>query len=220
MYDTQYNRKIANEIDHINKNFVKHNKNLEGAGFMNYLPLLLAGMGQAQTGQQEYVKAKGGSKKQMKCSHCEGTGISGSGVSGSGVSDSGVSGSGVSGSGVSGSGVSGSGFKMSIGFGKKRGRKPKQAPTEEPPKDLDGGFGISFGFGKKRGRKPKQAPAPQQKDLDGGFGISFGFGKDGKKKKRGNPNINKRAEIVKQVMKEQGLGMIQASQYVKAHNLY
>ena len=200
MYDTQYNRKIANEIDHINKNFVKHNKNLEGAGFMNYLPLLLAGMGQAQTGQQEYVKAKGGSKKQMKCSHCEGTGISGSGVSGSGVS--------------------GSGFKMSIGFGKKRGRKPKQAPTEEPPKDLDGGFGISFGFGKKRGRKPKQAPAPQQKDLDGGFGISFGFGKDGKKKKRGNPNINKRAEIVKKVMKEQGLGMIQASQYVKAHNLY
>jgi hypothetical protein len=159
-----------------------------------------------QTGQQEYVKAKGGSKKQMKCSHCEGTGISGSGVSGSGVS---------------GSGVSGSGFKMSIGFGKKRGRKPKTpAPTEEPPKDLDGGFGISFGFGKKRGRKPKQAPAPQQKDLDGGFGISFGFGKDGKKKKRGNPNISKRAEIVKQVMKEQGLGMIQASQYIKKNNLY
>ena len=206
MYDTQYNRKIAKEIDDINKRFVKHNKNLEGGGFLNYLPLLLAGMGQAQTGQQEYVKAKGGSKKQMKCSHCEGTGISGSGVSGSGVS-----GSGVSGSGVSGSGVSGSGFKMSIGFGKKRGRKPKaQALAEEPPKDLDGGFGISFGFGKKRGRKPKQAPtpAPEQKDLDGGFGISFGFGKDGKKKKRGNPNISKRAEIVKQVMKEQGLGMI------------
>ena len=44
MYDTQYNRKIANEIDHINKNFIKHNKNLEGAGFMNYLPMLLAGM--------------------------------------------------------------------------------------------------------------------------------------------------------------------------------
>jgi len=218
MYDTQYNRQIAKEIDDINKRFVKHNKNLEGGGFLNYLPLLLAGMGQAQTGQQEYVKAKGGSKKQMKCSHCEGTGVSGSGVSGSGVS-----GSGVSGSGVSGSGVSGSGFKMSIGFGKKRGRKPKaQAPAEEPPKDLDGGFGISFGFGKKRGRKPKQAPtpAPEQKDLDGGFGISFGFGKDGKKKKRGNPNISKRAEIVKQVMKEQGLGMIQASQYIKKNNLY
>jgi hypothetical protein len=211
MYDTQYNRKIAKEIDDINKRFVKHNKDLEGGGFLKYLPLLLAGMGH-QTGQQEYVKAKGGSKKQARmCPHCEGTGVSGSGVSGSGVS----------GSGVSGSGVSGSGFKMSIGFGKKRGRKPKaQAPTEEPPKDLDGGFGISFGFGKKRGRKPKQAPAPQQKDLDGGFGISFGFGKDGKKKKRGNPNISKRAEIVKQVMKEQGLGMIQASQYIKKNNLY
>ena len=66
----------------------------------------------------------------------------------------------------------------------------------------------------------RNAEIAQQKDLDGGFGISFGFGKDGKKKKRGNPNISKRAEIVKQVMKEQGLGMIQASQYVKAHNLY
>ena len=103
MYDTQYNRKIAKEIDHINKNFVKHNKNLEGAGFLNYLPMLLAGMGHAKTtGQKEYVK--GGSKKQARmCPHCGGSGVSGSGVSGSGVS----------GSGVSGSGVSGSGFKVS-----------------------------------------------------------------------------------------------------------
>ena len=31
---------------------------------------------------------------------------------------------------------------------------------------------------------------------------------------------NKRALIVKRVMKEQGLGLIQASKYVKQHNLY
>ena len=30
----------------------------------------------------------------------------------------------------------------------------------------------------------------------------------------------KRAEIVKQVMKDKGLKMIEASQYVKKHNLY
>jgi hypothetical protein len=31
---------------------------------------------------------------------------------------------------------------------------------------------------------------------------------------------NKRAEIVKQVMREKGLKMIEASKYVKAHGLY
>ena len=58
----------------------------------------------------------------------------------------------------------------------------------------------------------------------GGFNVGWGKHekKDdkGKSKSRGNPNISKRAEIVKKVMKEQGLGMIEASKYVKANNLY
>lgn len=41
----------------------------------------------------------------------------------------------------------------------------------------------------------------------------------GGKKKRG-PKSNRRAEIVKKVMAEEGLNMIQASKYVKEHNLY
>ena len=46
----------------------------------------------------------------------------------------------------------------------------------------------------------------------------------GKKKKRAPASASdgrrKRAEVVKRVMKEQGLKMIEASKYVKAHGLY
>ena len=40
------------------------------------------------------------------------------------------------------------------------------------------------------------------------------------KNKRGNPRLGKRAEIVKKIMKEHGLSMIEASKYVKEKNLY
>ena len=200
MYDTQYNRKIANEIDNINKRFIKHEKALQGAGI---------GLGH-ETGQQPY------------CKHCNGSGVSGSGVSGSGVS----------GSGVSGSGMSGSGFSVSLGFGKKKRGRPSKKDLEgdggisfgwgkpkPTKKQLEGDGGISFGWGKPTSKStPTPTPEPENKNMKGGFGVSFGWGKDGKKK-RGNPKISQRAVIVKQVMKEQGLGMMQASQYVKAHNL-
>ena len=45
--------------------------------------------------------------------------------------------------------------------------------------------------------------------------IDKGIGSGLKPKK-----VNKRAEIVKKVMKEKGLSMIEASKYVKAHKLY
>ena len=45
--------------------------------------------------------------------------------------------------------------------------------------------------------------------------IDKGIGSGLKPKK-----VNKRAEIVKKVMKEKGLNLIDASKYVKAHNLY
>ena len=79
-----------------------------------------------------------------------------------------------------------------------------------------GGFNVGWG-----------KPEPKQMKGKGGIGLNLpfggfnvGWGKKGEGKKRGNPNISKRAEIVKQVMKEQGLGMIEASKYVKANNLY
>ena len=119
------------------------------------------------------------------------------------------------------------GWGISVGFGKK-----KQQQAQEPtPEQLQGGWGISVGFGKKRGRPSKAALAhrEEQRQLNGGWGISVGFGKKKKEptggwgvsfgsgaKKRHNP----RAEIVRKVMHEQGLSMIEASKYVKAHNLY
>ena len=42
----------------------------------------------------------------------------------------------------------------------------------------------------------------------------------GMKKMEGGDGRKKRAEIVKRVMKEKGLKMIEASKYVKEHHLY
>jgi hypothetical protein len=44
--------------------------------------------------------------------------------------------------------------------------------------------------------------------------------KMGMKKMEGGDGRKKRAEIVKRVMKEKGLKMIEASKYVKEHHLY
>lgn len=53
----------------------------------------------------------------------------------------------------------------------------------------------------------------------------FGLGKDGKKQKAKREvgaadGRRKRAEVVRRVMKEKGMKMIEASKYVKEHNLY
>jgi len=54
----------------------------------------------------------------------------------------------------------------------------------------------------------------------------FGLGKDGKKQKKEKKMVGaadgrrKRAEVVRRVMKEKGMKMIEASKYVKEHNLY
>lgn len=202
MYNTQYNRQIANEIDAINKHYINHSNELEGSGFLKNalktampyimlteekkmppgLPSLLrkaVGLGHS-TGQREYSKK--GSKKQAVCSHCEGSGISGSGMSGSG------------------------GFGLNLPFG-----------------------GFNLGWGKPEHKKLKGKGGLGFNLPFGGFNVGWGKPEPKAKKeakgeatpkKRGNPNLSKRAEIVKKVMKEQGLSMIKASQYVKAHNLY
>ena len=191
MYDTQYNRKIAKEMDAINKNYAKHNKELEGGSLPLYLASALMqnllGNGHPK-GQQEYSKK--GSKKQV-CSYCAGSGISGSGVSGSGMS----------GSGGFGLNLPFGGFD--VGWGK---------PAEHKKLKGKGGFGLNLpfggfnvGWGKPEPKAKKTTVQPTEEVV---------------KKKRGNPNLSKRADIVKKVMKEQGLSMIKASQYVKAHNLY
>jgi hypothetical protein len=78
--------------------------------------------------------------------------------------------------------------------------------------------------GKKRGRKSKMG-----KGVSGGALVPVanmkasymaGQGRSGGKKSAGEDGRKKRQAIVKKIMAEKGLSMIEASKYVKAHNLY
>ena len=69
MYNTAYNRAIANEVNRINKRFIKHDNDIANMS------------GSGSSGGKEYIK-----NQPDICRHCEGSGVSGSGVSGSGVS--------------------------------------------------------------------------------------------------------------------------------------
>jgi hypothetical protein len=75
----------------------------------------------------------------------------------------------------------------------------------------------------KKVKKPAPAPAPAQPDV--GLALDLppppvGRGKGRRASAGPNDGRRKRAEIVKKVMAEKGCSMIEASKYVKAHNLY
>ena len=92
------------------------------------------------------------------------------------------------------------------------GKKPDLTQiTLQHYRDDDDVFGINSeeedeGYEEAKKKVKHKKPDVEMKDLRSGSGM-----KGGK---------NKRALIVKKVMKEQGLGLIQASKYVKQHNLY
>jgi len=72
--------------------------------------------------------------------------------------------------------------------------------------------------GKKRKMKGKgMGERPTTQNMPS---SSFSGGKKAKKVADKPKKVNKRAEIVKKVMKEKGLKLIEASKYVKANNLY
>lgn len=90
----------------------------------------------------------------------------------------------------------------------------KLAGTVNPALSVAGSLAGAFGLGKKKGRKGPVHPeeyAMVDKHTSRGSTQS-GFGKP--------KRVNKRAEIVKKVMREHNCSMIDASKYVKAHNLY
>ena len=95
-------------------------------------------------------------------------------------------------------------------FGGSSATTPKQVISMSGGATL--GLPSTIAGGKRRGRKSKMAggliPVANMK-----ASYMAGFGKSGGAK--GN-----RSDIVKKVMAEKGLGMIQASKYVKEHNLY
>jgi hypothetical protein len=126
-----------------------------------------------------------------------------------------------------------------FGLGKKR--QPKQQKGAGIFGNVARGVGSisdAFGLGKKK--QPKQTGAGIFGDIARGIGQGadiFGFGK--KKKKSvahpedfvmidrvnnqgsyGGKRPNKRADLVKKVMREKGCGMIDASKFIKANHLY
>jgi hypothetical protein len=80
----------------------------------------------------------------------------------------------------------------------------------------------AVGLGRKKGGRKGKAvgalsavPAMPSKSGAGEGGVACGGDSSGGARSR-----SARAEIVKKVMKEKGMKMIEASKYVKAHNLY
>jgi len=88
--------------------------------------------------------------------------------------------------------------------------------------DEDGELtGSAYGLYIKKNRRPRKG-GDLKEDLDYGEGLKKKRGRPATKKKRAfDPNsaTARRAAVVKRVMKEQGLKLIAASSYVKAHNI-
>jgi hypothetical protein len=114
-----------------------------------------------------------------------------------------------------------------VGYGKKRGRKPKGAgilgdiaKVANAPMDFLSKFTME---------QPTFLESVVGRDNLRNIGRNvsagvvekmLGLGKKKEKDANKPKKVNKRAEIVRKVMKEQGLKMIEASKYVKDNNLY
>lgn len=116
----------------------------------------------------------------------------------------------------------------------------KHEKAEEAPKKMKGGMAARcVGAGKSGRIPPRELEVVNKEGMDGkGFlsdlGIPvvsniagmFGLGEEGKKPKKEKRVVGagdgrrKRAEVVRKVMKEKGMKMIEASKYVKEHGLY
>lgn len=77
------------------------------------------------------------------------------------------------------------------------------------------------GLGKPRGGGKKSGEAESDSDSDGSSSVEGGGRRRAKRSPMGaSDGRRKRNEIVRKVMAEKGLKMIEASKYVKAHGLY
>ena len=92
-------------------------------------------------------------------------------------------------------------------------------PSSDPVRDY---LGMGKARGRAYGKKKRSCSVSSSPERKKGKGTAFTMSADpepdvygGKKKGK-----NKRAEIVKKIMKQKGMKMIEASKYVKEHNLY
>jgi hypothetical protein len=167
MYDSQYNRRIADEVDRINKTFIAHEKRLHAAGLSGgFLGPLGSILGILAPPIVKTVLDK----------------------------------------------ITGSGLDID------------SAPVEDLTAAVGSGLDLA---GMKAYRKKRRDSKAKGRGMSAG-GLSAGAMYSGEglsagakpKKRHASGKVSKRAEIVKRVMKERGLSMIEASKYVKAHNLY
>ena len=109
------------------------------------------------------------------------------------------------------------------GMGECGGTRSKAKPSKKEKNPYGRTHTSEMSLGKmKKVKKPAAAPAPAQPDL--GLAIDLPppppKGKGRRAPAGPNDGRRKRAEIVKKVMAEKGMKMIEASKYVKAHGLY
>jgi hypothetical protein len=97
-----------------------------------------------------------------------------------------------------------------VGLGRRRRGRGTGAGTGA------GMDGMGTGAGMEGGGFLSDLGIPIISNLAGAIGL----GKKRRAPAGASDGRRKRAEIVKKVMAEQGLSMIEASKYVKAHNLY
>jgi hypothetical protein len=114
--------------------------------------------------------------------------------------------------------MEGKGFLSSLWKGIKTVAKPLASVakvglsmTPLPQAQLAAAGLDALGAGKRRGRPSK---------MKGGKLVPVENMKSSSMAGQGKPKINKRADIVKKIMKEKKLSMIEASKYVKEHKLY
>jgi hypothetical protein len=111
-------------------------------------------------------------------------------------------------------------FGLGTTGGKKRGRPSKMKGGAELglPATI---AGEGRSGGKKKEVKLGRGLVPKSEMKSSSMsGMGTTGGKKVAKGKSGGKKVNKRAEIVKKVMEEKKMSMIEASKYVKDHNLY
>ena len=107
------------------------------------------------------------------------------------------------------------------------GTRSKAKPSKKEKNPYGRTHTSEMSLGKmKKVKKPAAAPAPPAAQPDVGLALDLpppppaGRGKGRRAPAGPNDGRRKRAEIVKKVMAEKGMKMIEASKYVKAHKLY
>ena len=114
------------------------------------------------------------------------------------------------------------------GMGECGGTRSKAKPSKKEKNPYGRTRTSEMSLGKmKKVKKPAAAPAPPAAQPDVGLALDLppppppaGRGKGRRAPAGPNDGRRKRAEIVKKVMAEKGMKMIEASKYVKAHKLY